>query len=291
MNMTRGIDTPGEPAGAGLLYRVAAFAETPQGGNPAGVWVGGELPAADEMLRIAAHVGYSETAFIAPVDGPRRRVRYFSPKMEVSFCGHATIAAGAVLGAASAATTYEFATASGDVAVGVRLRSGRTEVSLTSVATRHRPVAAALLDEALEILGWRHDDLDAQVPPAIAYAGAWHLVLAAAHAARLASLDYAFEALEDLMRRETLTTLQLVWREHDSLFHSRNPFPVGGVVEDPATGAAAAALGGYLRDAGLIRVPASFVIRQGEAMGRPSVLHVDVPVDGGVVVSGTAVAM
>jgi PhzF family phenazine biosynthesis protein len=86
-----------------------------------------------------------------------------------------------------------------------------------------------------------------------------------------------------------LTTLQLIWRENLAQFHARNPFPVGGVVEDPATGAAAAALGGYLRAARLIEVPATIIIRQGEAMGRPSLLTVDIPATGGIVVSGTAV--
>jgi PhzF family phenazine biosynthesis protein len=81
----------------------------------------------------------------------------------------------------------------------------------------------------------------------------------------------------------------LVWRESDAVFHSRNPFPVGGVVEDPATGSAAAALGGYLRSAGLITVPGSFGIRQGEVMGRPSWIGVEVPVTGGIVVTGRAV--
>ena len=90
------------------------------------------------------------------------------------------------------------------------------------------------------------------------------------------------------MAREDLTTLQLVWREADTLFHARNPFPPGGVVEDPATGAAAAALGGYLRDAGYAQAPFEFAIRQGEDMGRPSRLDVSVPVAGGVVVSGSA---
>jgi PhzF family phenazine biosynthesis protein len=64
---------------------------------------------------------------------------------------------------------------------------------------------------------------------------------------------------------------------------------VGGVVEDPATGASAAALGGYLRDAGLVATPFRFTIRQGETMGRPSVLEVAVPGQGGVVVTGSAV--
>ena len=72
----------------------------------------------------------------------------------------------------------------------------------------------------------------------------------------------------------------------------RDPFPVGGVVEDPATGAAAAAFGAYLRDRGVITAPATFVIDQGLAMGRPSRLTVSIDVDDpGVRVSGAAVAI
>jgi len=96
-------------------------------------------------------------------------------------------------------------------------------------------------DEALTALGWSGDDLDRSIAPAVAYAGAWHLVLAVAKADRLANLDYDFEKLKALMLRENLTTLQLIWREEEFLFHSRNPFPIGGIVEDPATGAAALA--------------------------------------------------
>ena len=46
------------------------------------------------MQRIAKKVGYSETAFVAPSSGAAREVRYFSPEIEVPFCGHATIATG-----------------------------------------------------------------------------------------------------------------------------------------------------------------------------------------------------
>ena len=127
--------------------------------------------------------------------------------------------------------------------------------------------------------------------PAIAFAGAWHVVIAAASAARLAELDYEFDRLKALMLANDLTTVNLVWRESEYVFQARNPFPVGGVVEDPATGAAAAAFGGYLRDARLIDVPATLLIRQGEAMGRPSRITVRVPVAGGIAVSGSAVDM
>ena len=273
------------------LHRYAAFTTTPDGGNPAGVWIGDALPDPVTMQRIAAEVGFSETAFVAPAAGRARTVRYYSPEAEVSFCGHATIATGVVLGEGDGEGTYRLATAVGEVPVGVRRRQGRWEASLTSVEPANEPAPEALVAEALAALAWDRADLDAAIPPARAYAGAWHLVLAVGDAARLAALDYDFDALKALMLRDGLTTLQLVWRERPDLFHSRNPFPVGGVVEDPATGAAAAALGGYLRDAGLIAAPASLLVRQGEAMGRPSRLTVDVPPRGGIVVSGNAVPM
>jgi len=275
----------------GKLFRVAAFSESPDGGNPAGVWVGDSLPDVERMQQIAADVGFSETAFVAPAQGLSRTVRYYSPEAEVSFCGHATIAAGFILGSSNGATTYRFSTMVGEVPVTVRTDGAGTDVSLTSVDPDQRPLPQALLDSALRILGWRDEDLDSAIPPALAYAGAWHLVLAARDKKRLDRLDYDFAALKELMLRHDLTTLQLIWRESETLIHARDPFPVGGVVEDPATGAAAAALGGYLRGAGLLDAPARFEIRQGEAMGRPSLLIVDVPESGGITVSGSATKM
>lgn len=274
---------------SGSLYRYSAFSSHPEGGNPAGVWVGDTLPEASEMQRIAAEVGFSETAFVAPTSGETRIIRYYSPEMEVSFCGHATIATGVVLGEQSGDGTYRLTTSVGEVPVTVSLQDGFPVASLTSVEPEYTAAPEALVSDALAALRWSPKDLDSTIPPARAYAGAWHLVLAVTNASRLAELAYDFDGLKALMQREDLTTLQLVWRESASLFHARNPFPVGGVVEDPATGAAAAALGGYLRDANLLTAPATLMIHQGDAMGRPSRLKVEIPTTGGIVVSGTAV--
>lgn len=274
---------------SGTLYRRSAFTDNPKGGNPAGVWIGETLPSVDVMQRIATEVGYSETAFVAPTSGENRTIRYYSPEMEVPFCGHATIATGVVLGETEGDGTYRLATAVGEVPVTVRSKGGMYEASLTSVEPKYANASDVLVSEAISALGWQSSDMDDSIPPARAYAGVWHLVLAVNEPQRLAKLNYDFETLKALMLRERLTTLQLVWRESTHLFHSRNPFPVGGVVEDPATGAAAAALGGYLREAKLIAAPATIIIRQGEAMGRPSRLTVDIPVTGGIVVKGTAI--
>jgi PhzF family phenazine biosynthesis protein len=105
-------------------------------------------------------------------------------------------------------------------------------------------------------------------------------------------MKYDFEALRALMTEQGWTTAQLVWRQGPDAFHARVPFPVGGVVEDPATGAAAAALGAYLRELGLVEPPARVTIHQGDDMGRPSILTVDIdPGAVGIRVSGNAVAL
>jgi PhzF family phenazine biosynthesis protein len=76
------------------------------------------------------------------------------------------------------------------------------------------------------------------------------------------------------------------------VFHVRDPFPVGGVVEDPATGAAAAAFGAYLRELKLVQPPVTVSLRQGDDLGRPSRIEVELrDGDHRVRVSGNAVVM
>ena len=263
------------------VLRIAAFTDTPEGGNPAGVVLDASALSDDRMLAIAAEVGYSETAFLLPRDGAGGEydVRYFSPLAEVPFCGHATIGAAVAVAERDGPGELMLHTRAGDVRVRTRVDGGRSLATLTSVPAHVEDTADAEVDQALRLLGWTRDELDPELPPRIGFAGARHLVLAAATRDRLARLDYDFEGLKAFMLERDLTTVQLVWREAPLVFHARDPFPVGGVVEDPATGAAAAAFGAYLRDLGLVEPPARVEIHQGHDMGRPSHLIVDVPAD------------
>ncbi|THA63805.1 PhzF family phenazine biosynthesis isomerase [Streptomyces sp. A0958] len=281
-------------AGLPEVLRYTAFSADPEGGNPAGVVLdaGGLDDAA--MLGVAAGLGYSETAFLtgrteAAAPGARGYViRYFSPKAEVPFCGHATVATALALAERDGPGEMEFTTRAGTVPVTVAREGGELRATLTSVEPHIEEIAPADLAEALAALAWPAAGLDPDLPPRIAYAGARHLVLAAGTRERLAALDYDFARLEALMHRLDLTTLQLVRRASAAVFHVRDPFPVGGVVEDPATGAAAAAFGAYLRALSLVPETAQLTLYQGEDMGRPGTLTVTLRAgDARVRVSGT----
>ncbi|WND33200.1 PhzF family phenazine biosynthesis isomerase [Streptomyces sp. BB1-1-1] len=282
-----------EPPYETEILRYSAFTHDPVGGNPAGVVLDASGLDGTAMRAIAAEVGYSETAFVTGGDAAARRfrVRYFSPLAEVAFCGHATVALAVALAERMGPGEIVLDTPAGEIPVSTAADdAGAVRATLTSVPTRSRPALATELDATLRALGWAPDDLDPALPPHVAFGGNDHLVLAAASRARLADLDYDFDGLAEVMRRHDWTTVDLVWRESPERFHARNPFPVGGVVEDPATGAAAAAFGGYLRELGLVTRPGTIAIRQGEDMGRPSDLLIDVsPRDPRTRVTGQAV--
>lgn len=274
------------------ILRYAAFTTDPALGNPAGVVLDAGDVGADKMQAIAAEVGYSETAFAVPSGDRRYSVRYFSPLAEVDFCGHATIATAVAIAEREGVGPLVFDTNVGPIEVGTERTDGVVRASLRSVDTRTRPATGDDLARALAALGWQPTDLDPAYPPHVAFGGVEHLVLAAGSRERLADLDYDFEALKALMTERGWTTVQLFWREDETRLHARNPFPIGGVVEDPATGAAAAALGGYLRDLGAVTEPTLLTISQGEDMGQLSELTVTVdPADPTITVAGAGVAI
>jgi PhzF family phenazine biosynthesis protein len=114
-------------------------------------------------------------------------------------------------------------------------------------------------------------------------------VLALKSRERLSAMRYELDAGRAFAVAESIGTISLVYAESSQRFHARNPFPIGGVYEDPATGAAAAAFAGYLRDLGWPHEGAIEII-QGEDMGMRSRLHSQIPATPGssIRVSGAA---
>ena len=134
------------------VLRYAAFDVDGEGGNPAGVVLDARGMDDTRMQRIAAGVGYSETAFLFNDEGAgghRFRIRYFSPRAEVAFCGHATIATAVALAEREGTGNLWLVTSAGEVRVGTRPENGRILATLTSVAPAVREVGEADLASAL----------------------------------------------------------------------------------------------------------------------------------------------
>ena len=276
------------------VLRYAAFTLDGHGGNTAGVVLDAQGLDEQEMQRMAAEVNYSETAFLFPrADEPNvYDVRYFTPQQEVPFCGHATIASAVALAEREPAAEMIFHTPAGLVTINTEETKEGIVAELTSISPRISEPPEGLVERCLEALRWSPDDLDPDYPPRLANAGSEHLVLVTRTHQRLTDLDYDFDALAAIMREHGIITCALIWPKSRRRYFSRNPFAGSGVVEDPATGAAAAAFGGYLRELGKIGHTARFTIRQGAEMGRPSLIEVSV-IEGepGIRVRGFAVEL
>ena len=248
-----------------MMQHIAPFSIGDSGGNPAGVVLCESLPDPAEMQAVAAEAGYSESVFAAPAEGAWR-ARYFAPTFEVDFCGHATIALGAALARQSGPGVFDLVLNRANITVEGEWSPTHCAAAFRSPPTHSGGVSVGVLDEVLALFGLSHDQLDSRLPPAIANAGGDHLILALRDRAALRDMRYDFSAGRTLAEREGLVTFNLVHVETPSLFHARNPFPLGGVYEDPATGSAAAALAGYLRDRDWPH-SGDIVILQGEDMG------------------------
>jgi predicted PhzF superfamily epimerase YddE/YHI9 len=151
-------------------------------------------------------------------------VRYFAPEIEVPFCGHATIALGAALALADGDGTFTLQLNDTWITVTGWRKNPALMASLQSPRTRSEQAPRELVEAALGLFSYTVADLDPRPPPAIAEAGARHLVLAQTSRQRLAAMHYDLERGRRFMMAAGIVTISLVQAETNTLFHARNPF-------------------------------------------------------------------
>jgi trans-2,3-dihydro-3-hydroxyanthranilate isomerase len=282
------------------------FTDHTFGGNPLGVFPdASHLPSA-LMQRIAREMNLSESVFLGPAesDTGAARVRIFTPGIEVPFAGHPTVGTAIYLAAilpdapADGTVTLVLEENVGPVPVDVRFEDGVPVFArfTTALLPEHRPSPVPGADLA-RMVGLEPGDLHPELSPEMVSCGLPYYVVP------IASLDAIRRAVLDMAAWQRLVAPQ--WADHvylicpeaeggDVDIHVRMFAPAAGVPEDPATGSAAAVLGGYLSkadgcEAGSLR----WTVEQGLEIGRPSILLVEADRSGGatraVRVGGSAV--
>jgi PhzF family phenazine biosynthesis protein len=128
--------------------------------------------------------------------------------------------------------------------------------------------------------GLRPDQLHPDLPAQVVSTGLEHLIVPARDAGAVASAEREPRALQTLLDAAGVDAVYLFASDGDGGAKARMFDTTRGIGEDPATGSAAGPLGAYLAEHGVGGMPGSVAIHQGEELGRPSVLHVDVERDG-----------
>ena len=270
------------------FYTADIFTSTRFGGNQLAVLPDARGLTDEQMLAITREFNYSESTFVFPPDDPRhtRRVRIFTPGGEIPFAGHPTVGTAFVLAAigeiplSGAETRIVLEEKVGPVPVVIRTTDGRPSFCQFSVARLPEvgPPLPSRADLASCLSIDEGDLLDGAWNPQIVSCGLEFAFVPVRDRGIVARSRMHLERWEKHLANTLGQAVMIFAMEaeeagHD--VHARMFAPGFGVPEDPATGSACAALGGYLaarsRQDGTLR----WVVEQGYEMGRPSLIEVE----------------
>ena len=260
------------------FYIVDAFTQEKFGGNPAGVVIlpdGADFPSDELMVKTAAELRYSETAFIRNLGGGEFNVRYFTPAAEVDLCGHATIASFKALlyaGIIEDNAKYINHTLSGDLEIVVN--NGFILMDMASPVKINEIADEAGLSELYTIMGLDYAGQKARgldMIPQMISTGLPDIMMPVVNQADLEAIAPNFPALSDLSKRyEVVGVHAFTLDGDDATCHVRNFAPLYEIDEEAATGTSNGALTyyGYLN--GFVKDGDDCKFIQGEKMQRPS---------------------
>jgi PhzF family phenazine biosynthesis protein len=283
------------------IFQVDAFTSQVFTGNPAGVVLDAELLEEQELHAIARELRGGDTAFVLPPDAPDHdlRVRFFTPRAETAFVGHATIAVHAVRAALGLAPCHRQKQRSGIVATGhLEGTPGPRFFFSQAPPPLQGAFAGTGFDGVLAALGLAPSDLDPLCPAIIAGERGARALIAVRDGAILARLRPDLAQLAVLSAEGCPPGFFVYTRSPavpDCDTEARMFCPAIGIDEDPVSGNAHALLAMHLHSLGLVperQGALGFTGRQGHHLGRPGavgvVLHRAGATIGSVQIEGSA---
>ena len=264
------------------LYTLDVFTTKPFAGNPLAVITDGDGLTAKKMQAIAREMNLSETVFIQRPTNNRAlaRLRIFTTTQELPLAGHPVIGTWFLLAELGVVPASEGSvhilqqTGAGILPVEFTFHNGRpVRVTMTQKPARfsRAPFSRAALATTL---GLKPSDLVPSLPLEFVSTGIANLIVPVTRTAVLGRIQMNMRALAQLIAPHG-TMAYCFAVEGRGRVRSRGMLP-WGVMEDPATGSAAGALGAYLVHHNQIKASEPLLISQGVEMGRPSEIHVEI---------------
>ncbi len=261
-----------------IVFRIVdVFCERPLEGNQ--LCVVPEPGALDDatMQALAREIGFSETTFVTEAGGDRYAMRIFTPGQELPFAGHPTLGTAFVLASEGRITSPATqVVGAGEYPVEVDLAAGRARMQQLP------PIFGDVFQDrglAARAAGLEPGDLRDDVPMQLVSTGLAHLMVPVRDLETLRRAARV-EALVGEVCRATDGESMYLFAETSEGVTARMFDWEHGIGEDPATGSAAGPLGAYLARYALVGMPGAVRIRQGERVGRPSLLEVEVVAEG-----------
>ena len=270
-------------------FTADVFTDRKFGGNQLAVFPDATGIAPDLMPQIAREFNYSETTFVLPPNDPSHtaRVRIFTPGGELQFAGHPTIGTAHVLAVTGNIaltgdeTRIVLEEGVGPVSVTIRARNGVPEFAQLSAAKLPDVGPTAPPNETLAAMLSlsRRDIVGGEMLPEAVSCGTSFLFVPVVDRAAVGRARVKGDLFDAALAGYVTGKVYVFAMDPElpgSHVRARMFAPGIGVAEDPATGSAAVALGGYLaardpRFEGTLR----WVVEQGFEMGRPSILEVE----------------
>ena len=263
------------------VKKVNAFTESTEGGNPAGVVFDSPKLTDEQMKHVSKILSVSETAFVFPSKKADYKLRFFSPEVEVDFCGHATIATFFTMALKgffedNCRATQE--TKAGVLPVHILFFDDEID---RVMMTQSRPIYKNISLDISELAGSlkiKKGDIDNSLPNQIVSTGLFTLPVCVKSFAVLKQMKPDFLKVKKLCNKIGVGSFHVFTFETiepRSVYHARNFAPMYGVNEDPVTGTANGAVCSYLLKNGIIH-ERNLVCEQGDIIGKPGRVYVEV---------------
>ena len=274
-------------------YTLNSFAKTKEGGNPAGVVINADALSEEEMRKIAAALGYSETAFVLQSDVADFKVRFFTPNEEVDLCGHATIATFHAMSELRLLKpgAYKQETRAG--ILGIELQNDHFVMMDQALpAFSEMPDKTELADSLHISASQMEEDLTAQVVST----GLRDIMVPVKSIEILDAIRPDMKKIEEISRKYNTVGYHVFSLQslYGAAAYCRNFAPLYGIPEEAGTGTSSGALACYLYHYGIINDEQAqhLIFEQGYAMNRPSEIRASLAVKDncicGVKVGGSA---